>query len=246
MIVLFTDFGIAGPYVGQMKNVIASIDEGITVIDLFHDAPSCETKYSSYLLAAYTPTFRVGTIFVAVVDPGVGSKRLPLILKADGKWFLGPDNGLFEIIIRRSSKVEAFRIPQPPELKSASFHGRDVFAPAAARIAIGTHQDLLSQKIDPKRRPDWPDQLPEVIYLDHFGNAITGLLGSNLDTSAVLVAREKRLMYARVFSEVPQGQAFWYKNSNNLVEIAVNKGRADILGIKLGTAIKVFLDEEGV
>src|SRR5262245_5142495 len=98
MIVLFTDFGLSGPYTGQMKAVLGQMAPGTPVIDLFADAPVGNPKASAYLLAAYAAWFTTGTIFLCVVDPGVGGARLPVIVEADGRWFVGPDNGLFELI----------------------------------------------------------------------------------------------------------------------------------------------------
>jgi S-adenosylmethionine hydrolase len=124
MIVLFTDFGLSGPYIGQMKAVLHQMALGTPVIDLFADAPVGNPKASAYLLAAYAAWFTTGTIFLCVVDPGVGGARLPVIVEADGRWFVGPDNGLFELVQRRAEKMRSFEIEWKPEHLSASFHGR--------------------------------------------------------------------------------------------------------------------------
>src|SRR5215472_12560031 len=92
----------AGPYVGQMKAVLHRTAPGIPVIDLFADAPACDPRRAAYLLAAYAPWFPQGTIFLAVVDPGVGGSRAPVVLAADGRWYVGPENGLFELVARRA------------------------------------------------------------------------------------------------------------------------------------------------
>ncbi len=126
MIVLFTDFGLHGPYTGQMKAVLHRVAPGIPAIDLFADAPVGNPKASAYLLAAYAGWFAAGTVFLSVVDPGVGGTRPPIILEADGRWYVGPGNGLFELVERRTSGAREPRsdsaaadrsIPnQPPEL----------------------------------------------------------------------------------------------------------------------------------
>jgi len=239
MIVLFTDFGLTGPYVGQIKGAIAAIVPNVPVIDLMHDAPPFEPQYCSYLLAAYAAGFATSAIFVAVVDPGVGGARDPLIIRADGKWFVGPDNGLFEATMRRARDVRTWRITWRPETLSASFHGRDLFAPTAAQIAAGGFPE--GEPIDPEtiRKPDWPDDLPAIVYIDHFGNAMTGLRASALHPEAVLKAGERFFSPARVFSDVAEGEAFWYENANGLAEIAVNRGRADLLGLSVGTAVSM-------
>ena len=102
MIALFTDFGLAGPYTGQMKAVIAEMAPGASIIDLFADAPTGNPKASAYLLAAYAAWFPEKTVFLCVVDPGVGGARLPIVLEADGRLYVGPGNGLFELVRRRA------------------------------------------------------------------------------------------------------------------------------------------------
>jgi S-adenosylmethionine hydrolase len=105
MFVLFTDFGLHGPYTGQMKAVLQQMAPGIPAIDLFADAPVGNPKASAYLLAVYAEWFPAGTIFLGVVDPGVGGTRPPVILKADSRWYVGPGNGLFELVQRRAREL---------------------------------------------------------------------------------------------------------------------------------------------
>jgi S-adenosylmethionine hydroxide adenosyltransferase-like protein len=123
MIVLFTDFGLHGPYTGQMKAVLHQMAPGIP--DLFSDAPVGNPKASAYLLAAYAVWFPTGTVFLCVIDPGVGGTRPPVIVKADGRWYVGPGNGRFELIQRRAAETFSWDIGWKPERLSASFHGRD-------------------------------------------------------------------------------------------------------------------------
>ena len=135
MIVLFTDFGLTGPYTGQMKAVLARNAPAVPVIDLFADAPAFQPYLSAYLLGAYCGAVPQGGVLLGVVDPGVGTDRLPLVVRADGRWYVGPDNGLFELVMRRAAVVEAWTIDWRPDRLSASFHGRDLFAPVAAKLA---------------------------------------------------------------------------------------------------------------
>jgi hypothetical protein len=239
MIVLFTDFGPAGPYVGQMKAVLARKAPGMPVIDLVSDASAFNARACSYLLAALAPDFPRGAVFLAVVDPGVGSNRPPIVVKTGGQWFVGPDNGLFDGVVRRAGTAEAWRITLQPERLSASFHGRDLFAPVAAIIATGGPVPGERLPPDSVRRADWPDDLPEIIYIDHFGNAMTGLRAASLHEDAVLEAAGHRMSRARVFSDVAPGAVFWYENANGLAEIAVNQGRADRLGLEVGVKVTV-------
>ena len=137
MIHLFTDFGLDGPYAGQMHSVLARAAPGVPVIDLMHDAPVRDPHWSAYLLAALATEMGPDSVCVAVIDPGVGGARPPLIVSADGVRFVGPGNGLFEIVQRRAAQAMAWTIDWRPEKLSASFHGRDLFAPVAAMLDQG-------------------------------------------------------------------------------------------------------------
>jgi S-adenosyl-L-methionine hydrolase (adenosine-forming) len=129
LIVLFTDFGLYGPYTGQMKAVLHQMAPGIPVVDLFADAPVGNPKPSAYLLAAYAVWFAAGTVFLCIVDPGVGGARPAIILKADGRWYVGPGNGLFELVLRRAGKMRSWDIDWKPDTYQPAFTG-----------AISSHQ----------------------------------------------------------------------------------------------------------
>jgi S-adenosylmethionine hydrolase len=240
MIVLFTDFGARGPYMGQMRAVLHRGAPASPIIDLFADAPSYDVRAASYLLAAYATEFPNDTVFLCVVDPGVGGERPAMVLTADDRVFVGPGNGLFEIVARRGARIEAQAITWRPEHLSASFHGRDLFAPAAAALARGDGIAMAAIPDGDWRQPGWPDDLAEVVYLDDFGNAITGLRAAGLKPDQALRVNGQVLARARTFGEVPVGQAFWYENANGLVEIAVNQGNAaQQLGLALGSAVEL-------
>ncbi len=240
MIVLFTDFGLEGPYTGQMKAVLQRAVPAVPVIDLFADAPAGKPKPAAYLLAAYAVWFPAGTVLLAVVDPGVGSNRAALIVEADDRFYVGPDNGLFELVLRRAARARSWEVLWRPVAISASFHGRDLFAPVAARLAAGELPNAMARSAEPGRRTDWSDDLSEIVYLDRYGNAVTGLRATGLAPAARLQVGRRALARASTFSDVPAGTAFWYENSNGLVEIAVNQGRADaLLELAVGTAIAV-------
>lgn len=241
MIALFTDFGLHGPYTGQMKAALYQLAPAVPAIDLFADAPVGNPKASAYLLATYAQWFPAGTVFLSVVDPGVGGTRPPIILEADGRWYVGPGNGLFELVQRRATTTRSWDIDWTPERLSASFHGRDLFAPVAAMLARGESPPGRPRKDDSHRRTDWPDDLCEIAYVDHFGNAMTGLRALTLQNDAKLVATGRIVEHARTFSDRPLGTPFWYDNSNGLVEIAVNQGRADReLGLTIGVPIEII------
>ncbi len=241
MIALFTDFGLAGPYTGQVMAVLHRDAPDVPVVSLFADAPSARPKPSAYLLAAYAAWFPAGTVLLCVVDPGVGGARRAVVAEADGRLYVGPDNGLFDLVLRRAAGARLWEITWRPERLSASFHGRDLFAPAAARLATG-HQiaALAKPAADESAGRAWPDDLAEIVYIDHYGNAMTGLRGALLSQAARLIAGGRTIAPAATFSAVPPGEAFWYTNSNGLAEIAVNSGRADAaLGLAIGSPIEI-------
>lgn len=238
---LFTDFGVAGPYLGQVRGVLWTQAPAAPVIDLMADAPTCRPRAAAYLLAALAPHWPVEMVVMAVIDPGVGSDRLPLILELDGRWYVGPDNGLFELLLRRSAQVRCWAVTWRPERLSASFHGRDLFAPVAARLALGeTPEAIGARLVQPWRPVDWPDDLAEVIYGDGYGNAMTGLRAATMGEGAVLEVAGRRLSRAFTFADRPVGEGFWYENSNGLVEVAVNQGSAmDVFGLKVGAPLRI-------
>lgn len=237
MIVLFTDFGAAGPYTGQVRGVLYRANPHIPVIDLFTDAPG-EPRAAAYLLAAYAPDFPPPAVFLCVVDPGVGGERPACALRVDGQWFIGPDNGLFNVLAMRAREVEWWDITWRPERLSATFHGRDLFAPVAAAIAAGGMPPGIRRDAAARIDRSWPQDDARIIHFDHFGNAITGIAAERCDGRRFLNVRGQRLERARRFGEVPPGRAFWYANANGLVEVAVNQGNArDALGLRFGDPV---------
>ncbi len=241
MIALFTDFGIAGPYTGQVKAVLARLAPGVPVVDLFADLPAGKPKSAAYLLAAYAPWFAPPIVFLAVVDPGVGSTRRAVVVEGDGRFYVGPENGLFELLLRRAGRARSWEIVWRPAVLSASFHGRDLFAPVAARLSIAGHDAAMLRETEIRRVSDWPDDLPEIVYVDHFGNAVTGLRTTMLPAAARLAVDGLLVARARTFADVPPGEPFWYENANGLAEIAVNAGRADaVFGLGVGSPVVVL------
>lgn len=241
MIALFTDFGAAGPYTGQLKAAIYREYPEATVVDLLADAPGCNPRAAAYLLAALAAAFPPGTVFLGVVDPGVGNpSRRPAVVASDGQWFVGPDNGLFNTVATRGQAVQWWDIGWRPARLSASFHGRDLFAPVAARLARGEPPPGTAVPVDERIMPAWPDDLAEIVYIDHFGNAMTGMRAVKVDVGCSLLLKGTDIAHARTFSAVPAGEAFWYENANGLVEVAVNQGSAALkLHLAIGDGIKI-------
>ncbi len=235
-VVLFTDYGLDGPYIGQVEAVLQQQVPGTPVIKLFSDLAPFDIESAACLLPAYTAGFPPGTVFICVVDPGVGTGRTGVIVNADGRWFVGPNEGLFALLARRAQSVECWKLPDPvPAPASSSFHGRDVFAPVAAQLLRGevAGEPVAASCLD---KPDWPDDSFRIVYIDRFGNAMTGVRAATLASTVMLTVNGHSLRSARTFADVPAGEAFWYENANGLVELAVNRGRADeVLGLQVGT-----------
>lgn len=239
MIVLFTDFGRSGPYVGQMHIVLAQRAPQVPVIDLFHEVPAFDIRAAAYLLPAYVRECGPGTIIVGVVDPSVGGARRAVIVEADGRTYVGPDNGLFEIVVRRAASVRCRTLDWRPLSLSSTFHGRDLFAPAAAMLALQEAPAGVPTTLTPLSTR-WSDDLAEILYIDAYGNAISGMRAASLPADARVCVRGQRLSRQATFEKVVPGSAFWYENSNGLLEIAVNRGRADtVLGLRLGDPIAI-------
>ena len=235
LIFLFSDFGLEGPYVGQVKAVLNQGASGIPIVDLLSDAPSCDPCTASYLLAAYDRECRDGDVVLAVVDPGVGGERKALALLVDGCWYVGPDNGLFHAVINQSHQnAQVWQITWRPEALSATFHGRDLFAPIAARLACGSTPSEIG---DDYLKPIAVEQLDnihmapdseKILYVDRFGNLITGYRATTLNPNGTLAIGEHVLPRLRTFSDVSRNVPFCYENSNGLMEVAVNKGSAAV------------------
>jgi S-adenosylmethionine hydrolase len=244
MIVLFTDFGADDIYVGQLKAALLKhLPTSTIIVDLLHNAPHYQVRAGAHLLAALQSRFPAGAVFVAVVDPSVGTARDAVILQADDQWYVGPDNGLLSVVSARASKRRTWRVVWRPQALSSSFHGRDLFAPVAALVAGNNVPSDWVQELDAMQVELGAGDLPEVVYIDHYGNALTGLRANAVARTAAIAVRRHRVRYARVFAEAAEGRAFWYENSIGLVEIAANQGdAAGLLGIEVGDAVTIIPD----
>ena len=233
-IFLFTDFGAADIYVGQVKAVLAREAPGVAIIDLLHEAPAFNVRAGAHLLAALAAQIPAGSVTLAVVDPGVGSVRAAVALEADGRWLVGPDNGLMSVLAARAAKTSVWRITWEPQNLGPSFHGRDLFAPIAAALACGDFAGT-AVRADRMQVEFGATDLGEIIYIDHYGNAYTGLRAHELPRDTRVVAGGAALTYARVFSAAPPDGTFWYANSLGLLEIAGNGcSAAAALGLAVG------------
>ncbi len=227
-----------------MAAVLAREAPAVPLIHLFNDVPPFDARGAAYLLSAYTNQAKSSDVVIGVVDPGVGTSRLALAVLADGVWYVGPDNGLFAMVTQRAHQAEMWEIRWRPETLSNSFHGRDLFAPAAAlfatrgRDALGR---LKAEHLQDIAGVGWPAEHDVIVYFDRFGNAITGRRAEALRHDVVLEVCGRKIIHAFTFGEVPPGEAFWYENSNGLVEIAVNQGNAQVvLGASIGTHVRLL------
>lgn len=232
-IILFTDFGWDGPYVGHVKARLWQDGHRGPVIDLQHDAPAFNPHAAGHLLAAQMPHLPEDAVIIAVIDPGVGSRRKALAVATGGRWFVGPDNGLFDAVFacHPRNTLDAFDLTIT-ENAAATFHGRDVFAPAAALLAQGQAPKGTPLTLE---KPALQDRAPEVIYIDAYGNVMTTIDPQKLAAKEIMI-KGHTLPVVRTFSDVAPGQAFCYVNSLGLVEIAINQGHAaKMFDLKIGT-----------
>jgi S-adenosyl-L-methionine hydrolase (adenosine-forming) len=238
VIILFTDFGSHDPYVGQLKARLAELAPSLQVIDLLHEVPVFNAHAGAHLLAAFASGFPSGSVFVTVVDPGVGTARDAVVMQADGRWFVGPDNGLLSVIKARYSDTRLWRITWHPDRLSPSFHGHDLFAPIAAEIARGEFPADKLMPLDKLQVEFDGGDLQRVIYIDHFGNAWTGI--RDVLNDARVSAAGESFRHSESFGFVDKGTGFWFINSVGLLELAVNRGSAaQAYGLKVGDPVQV-------
>ncbi len=222
-----------------MESAVARICPEARVTSLMSDAPRHDARRGAYLLAALAKWVPQGGIIVAVVDPGVGSNRKMLVLRSRHRWFLGPDNGLLSRICGEDEHSELWELhPQDHWPVSASFHGRDVFAPAAAQLACGRSPRLSGLKKEEMVGFEWPAMALEVIYIDAFGNAMTGIPADLVSNAQAMEVQGNKLPRVRTFSDVPLGGLLSYENSLGLLEISINGGSAaSALGLEVGSPV---------
>jgi S-adenosylmethionine hydrolase len=238
VIVLLTDFGVRDPYVGQIKARLAEHAPAQPVIDLLHEVPDYNAHAGAHLLAAFAAGFPSGSVFLAVVDPGVGTPRDAVVAMAGGRWFVGPDNGLLSVVSARHPDTRLWRITWQPEGLSSTFHGRDLFALIAADIARG---EFPADKVSPVAQLNVEfdaGDLARVIFVDHYGNAWTGV--RSVPQDARVSAAGRLFKHSESFGFAGKGEGFWFNNSIGLLELAVNRGSAAAtFELKVGDPVQV-------
>ena len=258
-IVLMTDFGVHDTYVGQMKGVILSCAPSVQIIDLTHSISPQNIVQGAFFLGKSVPFLPERSIILSVVDPGVGSTRQAIAVETDKQTFLAPDNGLLTAVFQTRNITRCVSITEQQYMlpcRSSTFHGRDVFSPAAAHLANGGSLQELGKAIDPadcititmpqcNSRDQGESWDGSVIYTDHFGNLVTSLDSQLFDTEKhwmVGLDNGNRIPVVTTYSDVPDQQLLAYTGSSGMVEIAVRNGSAaERLKLKEGYPVKLSI-----
>jgi len=258
IITLTTDFGLKDPYAAEMKAVILSISPKTKIVDITHNIGKFNTRMGAYTLAAACPYFPKGTIHVAVIDPGVGTKRKAILIQTKNAHFIGPDNGVLALAAKGQGIKHIYRIENPkfmlPRI-SNTFHGRDIFAPAAAYLANGMppsdfgreiHKIVMPKfaKISTRKRT----LTGEVIHIDGFGNIITNLrekdcelMGIKKTVKLKLKNTRLKLKLCKAYSEAKAQQPLAIIGSHNFLEISINQGNAaENFQTRVGDKVRLY------
>ncbi|MEE2900778.1 MAG: SAM-dependent chlorinase/fluorinase [Myxococcota bacterium] len=255
IITLLTDFGLSDPFVGIMHGVLLSKKRDFTLIDLTHGIEPQNVRQAAFWIASSYREFPEGTVHMVVVDPGVGSKRRPLIAEIDGHYFVAPDNGVLSLVVDEAERVDVryLRLWQL-ELSRVSntFHGRDIFSPAAAELAIGKRwmtelgEDAIEtyKRLDVQSPSENDGRISGQIFMsDHFGNWFTNIPLKMYESWASPRVRigELELPLQKTYSEVAPGDVVALTNSFDRLEIAVNQGSArKELPFSVGQAVEII------
>jgi S-adenosyl-L-methionine hydrolase (adenosine-forming) len=236
LITLTTDFGEGSPYVAAMKARLLDGCPAATLVDVSHAVPPFDVLSGAFVLWAGTRHFGPGAVHLAVVDPGVGGSRRAVAFALAGSWYVGPDNGLFGLVLSEAGGglEAAVQLARPPSA-SATFEGRDTFAPAAAALAAGRPASSLGTALRDAVMTPLPARSPVVLWVDRFGNLVTSL---RPPVTAVRINGHDVRAVARTFSEAPPDTPFLYVGSMGFVEVAIREARADErLGARSGTPV---------
>lgn len=257
VLTLLSDFGLQDVYVGSMKGAILQVNPSLVIVDLTHQIPPQDVATASYALASAHSCFPSGSVHVVVVDPGVGSLRRAIAVHTNQSYLVGPDNGVFDGVLSQSPASEAVELTEPRYWRagtpSATFHGRDIFAPAGAHLASGVPLRELGQPVEPQTlvrlaRPGCTELARGLAgciqYVDHFGNLITDIPGTRIEGrswSVEIAGREAPGM--RTYADAPLGELLALVGSHGFVEIAVNQGNAhSLLKHGSGSSVSVTLN----
>ncbi len=256
---LLSDFGLLDPFVAEMKAVIFSICPEARIIDITHQVGKFNVRMGAFLLASAAPYFPEGTVHVAVVDPRVGSERRSIVVETKRAAYLGPDNGLLIPAARRDGILHVYELTNRSlmrEMVSATFHGRDVFAPAAAHIARGTLPKNCGPEISDYITPTYAEPkfdgkavTCEVLHVDGFGNVVTNLASHHLPRSGLKLGdrvslrvgrRRLHARFVRTYSDLKAGELGFLVGGHGFLEIACRESSAaERLRARTGISVKV-------
>ncbi len=244
MIALLTDFGTKDYFVGAMKGVILSINQTAQIIDITHEIEPQDIESASFTLRACYQNFPQKTIFVAVVDPGVGSNRRAILVETDNYFFIAPDNGLLSFVFEEAKSFRVFELTNKKyfaEKVSATFHGRDIFAPIAAHLSKGVLPNEFGAEIQNFIHNSTENNSPQIIHIDRFGNLITNLKRENLPENFALEINGERIeKLQNYYAEAEKLELFMIFGSAGFLEIVAFQDSAQKrLNAKNGQAIKV-------
>jgi S-adenosylmethionine hydrolase len=258
IITLTTDFGLKDPYVAEIKAVILSISPNAIIIDITHNIESFNVRMGAYVLASASPYFPKGTIHVAVVDPGVGTTRHLLLVETKNGFYIGPDNGVLALAAKNQGIKHIYELTNRklmlPKI-SNTFHGRDIFAPAAAHLANGTSPTEFGPKISKIVMPDFAKivkkknaLMGEVLHIDNFGNIITNFGERELETirikKTVNIKIKKTLLGLKLcksYAEAKPQTLLAIVGSHNFLEISINQGNAATkFKINVGDKVTIY------
>jgi S-adenosylmethionine hydrolase len=259
MITLTTDFGYQDPFVGIMKGVIAAINPQVPIIDLSHGVPAQNILAAALILQHSIRYFPAGTIHMVVVDPGVGSARRPILIELDSSYFIGPDNGVLSLALERKQPnhvIELSNLEFQLQPTSATFHGRDVFAPVAAHLSLGVPPTEFGKSLETFVTLFMPQLIRssqkvqgEIIYVDGFGNLFTNIRARDLtglptDRLRISLGPVEVGALMANYAAVSQGEFSCLFNSWGLLEIALNQDNArQRTGAKIGDPVIVAVKE---
>jgi S-adenosyl-L-methionine hydrolase (adenosine-forming) len=251
IVTLLTDFGTADGYVAEVKGALLRGAPGATLVDVTHEIPPGDVAAAAYVLGRSWRAFPAGTVHVVVVDPGVGTDRRALAAEAGGHRFVAPDNGVLSRVLEAGG---AYVVSLAMDAAaSPTFHGRDVFAPAAARLLAGEPLEALGAAVrDPvllpaprlERRGDI--LVGEVVHVDRFGTLVTSLPGSSVGTRGTVRIGDHEVAFGRTFADAAPGAPVAFVGSGGTVEVAVRDGRADaVLGAGRGDEVRATARDAG-
>jgi hypothetical protein len=254
IITLTTDFGQTDSYVGTMKGVILGICPEAVLVDISHDIRPQSVQQAAYVLSTAGPYFPAGTVHLVVVDPGVGTGRRPVAVQTERALYVVPDNGVLDLVLSQEPARRAIHLTETRYRLariSATFHGRDIFAPAAAHLARGTDPSQMGEPIPLTELVSLtmlgPQPLPDgqwegtILHVDHFGNLITNVKPAKAGSSISVAVRGRRIeALSNTFGDVEAGELVAYVGSSGHLEIAVRNGNAaQALGMDVGDVVRI-------